>query len=167
VRRVALLSWIFLGSSILVLLLGFIRVGYWQLSLAVLALSIPWFLGVFLNLPQGLAISMVGLTLAAAVGFWLRMWVGWPVLGCSFLLAAWDLQHFRLRLAAAEQILGEQALLRFHLWRLTCVLGIGLLLAGIALLMEVRFSFGIAILLGLLVVLGLRQGIMVARRSNN
>jgi len=138
---------------------------YWQLSLMCLVLLILWGLGVRLNRRWTITASVVGISLLAAAGSWVGMWYGWLVFCMIFLLASWDLQWFSWRLIDAKKIRGEKQLVQLHLQRLLIILGIGLLLAMIALFVQVKFSFGIALLLGLSVVLGLSQWISIARRS--
>jgi len=166
-RQVALFTWTCLGSAVLILVVGNLWIGYWQLALTNLVMLILWGCGVHWNRGWAVTASLVGFSLALASGEWMGLGIGWSVVSLVLLLAAWDLQWFAWRIGAAERIEGERELVRSHILRLTIIGGAGLLLAGIALFIHLRFSFGIALLLGFSVILGLRQWILIARKAGS
>ena len=166
-RQVVVLSYSCLGLAVLMLVLGFFGRGYWPLSLVILALLTFWVLGFRWSWGWAITSCMVGFNLTVAVGFWMDIEYVWLVFSMILLLAAWDLQCFAWRLGAAERIKGEKELINSHIKRLLIIMGVGLLLVGTALWMQVRISFGIAVFLGLLVILAMRQLISIAMQSND
>jgi hypothetical protein len=80
-------------------------------------------------------------------------------------LSAWDLNHFAQKMRKSGQVKGARALERRHLQRLLIVDGASLLLGAVALGARVEFSFGIALLLGVLATLGLTRAIGFLRRQ--
>lgn len=96
------------------------------------------------------ALCVAGLVIAA----WLDVGMGWLLLGMVAALAAWDLDAFRGRMAGFSHIENERRLIRAHLRRLGAVSGIGLLLGAAALFMRVQLSFGLALIIAFLAVLG-------------
>ncbi len=133
----------------------------------------------------GAVISLVGLALAlrrhrtAAGGAWLMVvvvsglaavgaWIGldpWLLLlGLIASLSAWDLDAFARQVKAADAV--EPALEGRHLRRLLVVDGIGLLLAGLALTVQVRLSFGLAVAVAIVALVGLSRAIGFLRRNS-
>jgi hypothetical protein len=102
---------------------------------------------------------------AAAFGVWQGGAAGWLLVSLVAALAAWDLAFFTRRLRQAGQTAPEPALSQAHLGRLAVVAASGLLLGGLALGLRFQLSFGWAIFLGLLAVIGLSRVIRSARRS--
>jgi hypothetical protein len=89
------------------------------------------------------------------------------LLGTVAALAAWDLDHFAFRLQDISRVEQRETLVTAHLQRLALVSGGGLLLGIGALLVQVRFSLGAAVLLGLLAILGLQQFLVMLRRESD
>ena len=164
-KLVYLLTWTCLGLAALILIEVTLSFGYWQLALTTLALLILWVWGVRWKRRWAVTASLIGLSLELVLGELLGLGIGWFVISMVLLLVAWDLQWFAWRIGAAEQIRGEKELVLSHLSRIAVVASIGILLAMVTLFIHIKFSFGIAILLGLLVILGLRQWILIAKRS--
>ncbi len=81
-------------------------------------------------------------------------------------LSAWDLLSLagRLNKVAVESI--DRGILRRHMARLVAVDAAGLLLGGFGLLLKVNLNFGLELLLGLAVAVGISQLILILRRSN-
>jgi len=89
------------------------------------------------------------------------------LVGVVAALSAWDLDHFARRLRGVERVEMRLALEWHHLRRLISVDGLGLLLAGVALAVQYKFSFDAALVLGLVAVLGLSQMISYLRRESD
>lgn len=102
---------------------------------------------------MGLAFALCIAGIAAAAG--LDVGIGWLLVGITAALAAWDLEAFGARMAGVARIEHEHALVWDHLRRLAMVCGAGLLLATLASLVRIRLSFGVALVLASIAVLGL------------
>lgn len=111
--------------------------------------------------------GLIGFLSLAAFGIWQNMPPGWMILASVAALIAWDLSQFDSRLRSAKRIEHEMDLIRAHARRLLIVAAIGLAVGEIALGVQVEFSFGWALLLGLLAVWGLSHAIGFLRRESD
>ena len=162
--RLMLISTILAAST---LGLGYALNGLWGGALLALAVGILWLIG---QRYGGGWVAFMSLALfvgMAAAGLELRWGAGWTLLGIVAALSAWDLDHLAQRLRHAEQVREERRLERQHLWRLLSVDGLGLLFAAIALGIRIELGFGLALILGLLAVVGLSQALRFLRRESD
>ncbi|MDX9954496.1 MAG: hypothetical protein RBT75_10390 [Anaerolineae bacterium] len=97
------------------------------------------------------ALCIAGIAMAAG----LDVGMGWLLVGITAALAAWDLEAFGARMAGVARIEHEHALVRDHLRRLGMVCSAGLLLATLASFVRIQLSFGVALVLASIAVLGL------------
>ena len=125
--------------------------GLWPITLLVLVAGALWLGARRRRWLAGWswALCMAGLVAAT----WLGVGMGWLLPGMVGALAAWDLDAFGSRLAQWAHIENERRLIHAHLRRLGAVSGIGLLL-GAALFIRVQLSFGLALIIAFLAVLG-------------
>jgi hypothetical protein len=151
----------------LTLALGYLGGGLWIGAAASLALCGLWLLGLWRGWhrldPAGLA-GLIGL---AGIGVWFTRPPGLMLLGVVAALAGWDLARFAQRLRAVGQIEGVEALGRAHLRRLALAGAAGLLLGVLALVIRVSLSFGAALLLAALALLGLSRVIGYLNRAGD
>jgi hypothetical protein len=82
-------------------------------------------------------------------------------------LIAWDLHHYRQRLAGVARIEGEFALVRRHLRRLFITVGAGVGLGGLALLVQVDYGVGVIVVLGLILAFGLSRAVGYLRKESD
>jgi hypothetical protein len=164
-RQLVLSTWICLGLAASFPIAGSLMILNWLLALFIFILIMIWILGVKWRRRWAVTFSLVGFSMALAYGEWIGLKIGWSVVSIVFLLIAWDLQWFIWRIDLADRVEDEKELLRSHVLRLVIISIAGLLLAGVTQLIRVRFSFGIALLLGFLVILGLQRWILIANRA--
>jgi hypothetical protein len=155
------------GLATCALALGYALGGYWTWAPFIVALGPLWLLGLWRDWGWMASLGLVLFIGAAVGGFYLDLTAGWMLLGAVAALVAWDLHSFRQRLRSVGRVGGARELERRHLWRLLVVSGLGLLLAGTALGIKVKFSFAVACLLGLLAALGLNRTIGFLRRESD
>ena len=86
------------------------------------------------------------------------------MLGLVAALVAWDLDQFAQRMRVAGRVDGAPELERRHIRRLLIVAAIGGVLGAIGLGLRVRLSFGLALLLAALAMLGLSITVGFLRR---
>jgi len=154
-----------IGLAALVLATGAASNAAWVLAAAPIALGALWLVGVVRGWDWMGAFSFVSLMSLAALGMWLRIAPMLMLVGAVAALIAWDLDGLGRRMRSARRVEGGATLVRAHLQRLAAVAGLGLLLGGIALGIHIRLSFGWALVLGLLAILGLSRGCGSAIRS--
>jgi hypothetical protein len=155
------------GLSVFVLALGFGLSGLWVGTVAVLAVGALWLVGQLRGLPWASSAALALQSAAAAVAVLIAVGGGWPVLGLVTALVAWDLDQFVQRMRAAGRVDDARGQERRHIRRLLVVAGIGGLLGAIGLGIEVRLSFGMALLLAALATLGLSAAISFLRRQRD
>jgi hypothetical protein len=110
-------------------------------------------------------IALVILVSLAGFGLWIELSGGWMISGALGALLAWDLTDFMRRLRFAPLMDDLRALERRHLTRLTIVTVIGVLLASIAMLVRLEFTFEWIMLLTLVAILGVTQLVAWLRRG--
>ena len=101
----------------------------------------------------------------AGFGLWINLSPGWMISGALGALLAWDLTDFMRRLRFAPLLDDLRALERRHLTRLTIVALVGVLLASIAMLVRLEFTFEWIMVLTLVAVLGVSQLVAWLRRG--
>ena len=156
-----------IGLAAIVLAMGYAVGGVWKFSPILLATGVLWWIGQKRHWNLLASVALVGFVVAAAIGLWVGLPAGWMLVGVVAALSAWDLDHFARRLRGVERVEMRLALERFHIRRLVSVDGLGLLLAGVALAVQYKFSFDVALVLGLVAVLGLSQMISYLRRESD
>jgi hypothetical protein len=103
--------------------------------------------------------------LLLAYAAWLDVAAGWLMGGILFALAAWDLDAFQRRLRYATRIEEEDHFTRIHLRRLLTALVIGLGLSTAVLFIQFELRFGWGVLLVLLLILAFHQIISSLRKG--
>jgi hypothetical protein len=143
---------------------AFVGTRGWFPSIIGLLIGVQWTYMVW-NGRRTLAFNFLGLLALFIYGAVAYLPLGLLLVGVVMLLMAWDLSEFceRLRSLAPERV--SPKLVRNHILRLCYVSSIGLGLGGLGMVIKVRLGFGITILLGLLVFVGLSGTVRFLRRS--
>ncbi len=103
--------------------------------------------------------------LMIAFGVWRGVGVLWLLVGIAATIVAWDMARWIAQAKRAGRIIGGDKLIRHHLLRLGGVLVIGLGLSTLALNLKLAFTFGWALILGLLMILALSRVISFLREQ--
>jgi hypothetical protein len=141
--------------------------GLWFVALPILVLGVAWLAGQTRGWPWIASLGLVLSTVAAAAGLLVGLGAGWMLAGLVAALAAWDLHHFSHTLESVPRVEGARSLERRHLQRLLIAVGLGVLLAVVALGIRVTLGFGLVLLLGLVAVLGLSQAVAFLRTESD
>jgi hypothetical protein len=144
---------------------GYASGGHWIGAVACLALGGLWLAGQRRGWDGSEALGLAGFAGIAAVGVWLELPTAIVLVGVVAALVAWDLDRFTQRLRNAGQIDQERTLVRAHLQRLLVVAGLGLLLGLAAGIIPAPSSFGWALGLGALAIVGLSRVIRAFNRA--
>jgi hypothetical protein len=166
-KQIRLLEKVAIATAVLAPVLGSALAGRWLLLLLFLAAGGLW-LG-RRRLPwQPATLLFLVLTLFLAIAAGLEVSAGWLLLGMAGALAGWDLDAFARRLshAASDEI--EAVLVQRHLQRLGLVLLLSLVLGGTALLVRIELSYGVLIVLVVLVFVFLSRtaSLLLSDRGN-
>ena len=138
--------------------------GFDLVARGLLVLGVLW---LFAGKQRWVWLSTVALGISvflAGFGLWIELSPGWMISGALGALLAWDLTDFMRRLRYAPLKDDLRALERRHLARLSIVTIAGVLLASIAMLIRVEFTFEWIMLLTLVTVLGITQLVSWLRR---
>jgi hypothetical protein len=164
VSRLVFWIWLFLIISSLSLSIGYISNGFWQVTL--IEMSFCLFFGFFERLKWRRLLSIIMLADGILVGFGLHFGIqpAWLFLGLIAEMFAWDLQNYKLWLNSFKLVDQQKNLENRHLFNLSFVLMLGVILSGAVSLFRIQFSFEISLFLGLLCVLGLSWGLNFAKQ---
>ncbi|MFN2273076.1 MAG: hypothetical protein ACK2US_19715 [Anaerolineae bacterium] len=147
------------------LALGYVLNGSSSIAIVIAVLGGLWLLGQWRRWGWTASIGLASFVIIAAAGLGMSVRGIWMLAGVVGALSAWDLDHFARQMRESGQVKGARALERRHLQRLLIVDGASLLLGAVALGARVEFSFGVALLLGVLATLGLTQAIGFLKRQ--
>jgi hypothetical protein len=161
----AWLTRIFLVLAAILLGAGFWPTKYFPASFALLAMAAIGLVFLWRGWGWFLSILLVLFTGSAAAGIYLEVTAVLMYLGLLAILLAWDQEHFASRIKSTGRVGSLASLTKAHYMRLAWVSLAGLFLVGLANLVQIEFTFSIAVLLASLAVLGLSQGIAYLRRS--
>jgi hypothetical protein len=163
-RIIRLAFWISLGLCWLCLAAAFLSLGGWSQVAIGFAVGALWGFLAW----KGFRVHSAGFSVLLVLLVW-GAGGGLPAAGLLasmvFLLAAWDLGEFMSHLESFEVDQVSPLLINLHLKRLVVVSGVGLLLGGAALVIQIRLGFETALLLGLLVFIGLAGMVRFLRRG--
>lgn len=102
--------------------------------------------------------------LASAFGVWFEVTPGWIFSGSIFALFAWDMTDFRQRMNSIAADDNARGLESRHIARISLLALAGLLLASIAMIVRVKFTFEWGALLVLVILFGLGQLVVWFRK---
>jgi hypothetical protein len=161
------LWYVSLGCATCALVAGYAIGGLWIWTLPILGLAALWYLGQRRGLKWVTSLELLLYVGLAAIGLWQQLTSGLMLLGIIAALAAWDIDDFHQRMKGVERVDQREGLERKYLQRLLIVEGSGALLSVAAVSLSVTFSFGSALLLGLLAVIGLSRTIGFLQRESD
>lgn len=161
------LWYVSLGCATSALVAGYAIGGLWIWTLPILGLAALWLLAERRGLKWLTSLELLLYVGLAAIGLWQQLAFGLMLLGIIAALATWDMENFHQRMKDVERVDHREGLERKYLQRLLIVEGSGALLAVAAVNLSVTFSFGSALLLGLLAVVGLSRTIGYLRRESD
>ena len=156
--------YISLGCATCALVAGYAIGGLWIWTLPILGLAALWLLGQPEWISSLELLLFVGL---AVIGMWQELPFGWMLLGIIGALATWDMENFQQRMGVVESVEHRELMERKYLQRLLIIEGSGAIFTLAAVSLTVNFSFGSALLLGLLAMFGLSRTIGFMRRESN
>ncbi len=144
-----------LATAALLAFLGCTLAGHWQVGIVFPVLSGGW----WLQQRRGMGwhsiffiIHMGALALIAT----LDVGAGWLLSAAVAVLGSWDL-NLLLQQAGAGNLINESLMVQAHLRALGRVVTLSLLLGAAVLIIQIRFSFWIAFILALAVILVLNS----------
>lgn len=139
----------------------------WPWLLVTGGLGLLWLAGYWRDWLWAAPLGLAGLAMAAAAGLLQAFGPGWMVFGLVAALCAWDLHYLVHTLRNLEPAEDHRALERAHIRRLLAVAGLALALGAVALSIELRLTFFVALLLGLLAAWGLGRAVGFLRRESD
>lgn len=160
---VAMVLSIILG--IVSLAYGYSQEGFADYALWIVLLGIVWVLAHWRRIYWFSSVALFVMIFAAGFGVWQDFTATWMLIGALGGLLGWDLSDFAMRLryaAPTDDIAGME---RRHLARVGIVAALGLGLAYLSVVIQVRrLAFEVAVGLILLAALGLARLVMRLRK---
>ena len=156
-----------IGIATLLLALAYAIGGRWIGTATSVALGCLWLAGLWRGWTGMEALGLIGAVGIAAVGVWFALSTPVLLAGVVAALVAWDLDRFVRRTRSAGHVTEATALTRAHLQWLLVVAGLGLALGAVAAGIQVPLSFGWALLLGALAILGMSRVIRSLTRASD
>jgi hypothetical protein len=144
-----------LAMGALPALLGCTLAGHWQFGFVFVVLSGGWWLQQRRRMAWHSVFFLAYMGALAFAGT-LSVGAGWLLAAAVAVLVSWDL-NLLLQQTVASNLVNETLLVRAHLLALGRVAILALLLGGAVLLIRIQFSFWIAFILALLVILALNS----------
>jgi len=135
--------------------------GQWPLALAAAALGAGWGVAHRLGWRWASPLALVGLIWLAVNGLWHQLSADWLVGAVTAALCAWDLDGLAVRLARFEPRPEHSRLVQSHVARLLMLMGAGLVVGEAALRIRITLGVSLAVGLGLVVFILLRQAAQV------
>jgi NADH:ubiquinone oxidoreductase subunit 3 (subunit A) len=154
-----------IGLATLALALSFVVARLWPAAAFVAAWGGMWIAGQHVGWGWTGGAGLTGFIVMAVLGIWSNVTPLGALAATVTALGAWDLQRFTARLGAVDRVEDEAGLTRAHLQRLLPVLLVGLLAGFVALEVRLALSFGWALVLGALAILGLSRAIGFIQRK--
>jgi hypothetical protein len=154
----------------IVLTTGVLAIGYasrdlWIWVFFIMAFGLLWLFGQKPKWNWTASFGLIFFVVAATRGIFLELPAGWLLLSVVATLSAWDLDHFVRRLKQVERIKRAFDLERHHLKRLMIIAGLGLLLGGVPIVVNVKLKFGWMLFLGMVLILSLSRLIDLLSRE--
>lgn len=152
-------------GGIVSLAYGYSQEGFAGPSLWIVLLGIAWVLAHWRRLYWFSSVALLLMIFAAGLGVWLEFPVVWMFLGALGGLLGWDLSDFARRLRYAAPTDNVEDMERRHLMRVGIVTVLGLGLAYLSTLLQVkRLAFEVAVGLILLAAFGLTRLVLRLRK---
>ncbi|NTU56606.1 MAG: hypothetical protein HGA79_10190, partial [Anaerolineales bacterium] len=144
---------------------GYSQEGYTAYAFWIVLTGIVWLLAEWRRLYWFASVALLLVIFAAGYGVWQEFALAWMFLGALGGLLGWDLSDFARRLRYAAPTDNIQEMERRHLARVGIVAALGLGLAYLSTLLQVRrLAFEVAVGLILLAAFGLARLVMRLRR---
>ncbi len=160
---VAMILSIVLGAASLAY--GYSQEGYATVALWIALMGIVWLLAEWRRLYWFASVALLLVIFVAGYGVWQEFALVWMFLGALGGLLGWDLSDFARRLRYAAPIDNIQEMERRHLARVGIVAALGLGLAYLSTLLQVRrLAFEVAVGLILFAAFGLARLVMRLRK---
>lgn len=144
---------------------GYSQEGFSRPALWIALLGVAWLLAEWRRLYWFASVALLLVVFAAAYGVWREFALVWMFLGALGGLLGWDLSDFARRLRYAAPTDRIEDLEQRHLMRVGVVAALGLGLAYLSTLLQVRrLAFEVAVGLILLAVFGLTRLVLRLRK---
>jgi len=152
-------------TGIVSLAYGYSQEGFADYALWIVLMGIVWVMAHWRRIYWFSSIAMLLILFAAGFGVWQDFPLIWMILGALGGLLGWDLSDFARRLRYAAPTDDIEGMERRHLARVGVVAALGLGLAYLSTVIQVRrLAFEVAVGLIMLAALGLTRLVMRLRR---
>ncbi len=165
-----LLFWLTLGSIGLVvfaLVVSFALAGYWLVVIVCVCAGGAWLFAALRGWPSVPTLGLLATSAATVYGDFEGVAMPGLLVALVAALVAWDGGTFVGRLRATAEVAFADDLIRSHVRRVLIVAAIGLVVGLLALLLRVSLSFGWALVLAALAIIGLVRALRFFQRESD
>jgi MFS family permease len=155
-----LIAWLFLT-------VGFVVNGRPEGLIVIIPLAVFWLAGEWRGWRWASSLSLLFYSLTAMGAIWLGVLPVLVLLGLVTAVIAWDVSNFIHLLDGMNRVYKEDLLIRQYRRRLLGAAGIGLVIAVLATIIQISFSFVAALLLGMLAIVGFSLAISFLRQESD
>lgn len=156
-----------IGLTTLALAASFALAGYWLVVMICICAGGGWLLAALRGWPSAPTLGLLATVVATVYGDFEGVSLPGLLLALVAALVAWDGGTFAGRLRSAPEVAFADDLMRAHVQRLLIVAAIGLFVGLLALLLRVSLSFGWALLLAALAIIGLVRALRFFQRESD
>jgi hypothetical protein len=165
-----LLSRLIIGSIVLTTLalaVSFALASYWLVVIICICAGGGWLVAALRNWPSAPTLGLLTTVAATVYGNFEGVSLPGLLIALVAALAAWDTGTCAGRLRATPELAFADDLVRAHVQRLLIVVAVGLLVGSLALLLRVSLSFGWALMLATLAIIGLVRALRFFQRESD
>ncbi len=155
-----LVAWLFLT-------VGFVVNGRAEGLIVVIPLAAFWLASEWRGWRWASSLNLFFYALAAIGAVWLGARPILAILGLVTAVMAWDISNFNHLLDGMSRIYKEELIVQQYRRRLISVAAAGVALAALSTTIQIRFSFFMALVLGLAAIAGFSVAISFLRRESN
>jgi len=134
---------------------GFITASAWIGVIAALLVAGLWIIARARQQTWSTNAGLSAYVVLAMLAAWLHVHPIWMLISIGAITIAWDVDHFQQKRSQIGSVIRGHDLIRAHVQRLLLVEFVGLLLAALAMLVDVRIGFWIAVPLAVLMFSGI------------
>ena len=147
------------------LALGYTLAGEEVLAPAFTILGILWLISLHRQWKGINSLALILIVIAAGYAVLKSYSAGLMLFVLVSAISTWDLDSTMERFRQVKPEALQPGIENRHLLRLALVDAVGLLLGAIALIIRIRFSLGIGLILGLVLIMGISQIVLYLRRT--
>ena len=162
-KRIKIYLYLAIAAAVIFLIGGLALNHEYKRMLVPLAIGLFWFFALYQKWTWGPSVCVFGLLLFASILHSVaEIWLFTCLLAC---LIAWNLSYFLFDIQISDLIHQKDIIVMDHLKRLGTVAGLSVIFIWISSVLRLGLSFGLVLVLGLILIFVLSRAILMVRES--